>query len=269
MANDDAVMFGTPLLGRRALVTGASLGIGQGIAEMLAAQGADVAFCHYGKPSGEETTRLIERHDRRALAIEADLRNPDDCRRVVETAENFLEGLDLLVNNAGVTVYSTLEETSLETYEHMFNLNFRAYFLCSRSALPFLRQRPAGAGIVNISSIQAFGAIAPAAIYAATKGAVNAFTHTLAIELATSNVRVNAVAPGVTETPRYFDDPAYTSARGGAMIPCGRVGKPFDIANAVAFLASDASSFITGQTIYVDGGTTAKLSVSGFGADDE
>ncbi len=254
-----------PLAGRKALVTGASIGIGQGIAEELARQGADVAFCYLGKPDGAETTRLIERLGRRAVSIEADLTQPEACAEVVAFAARELGGLDLVVNNAGITIYAEIDKAEAATFDLLFDLNVRAYFLITKHAMPHLKA--VKGTVVNISSIQAFGAVVPGSLYAATKGAVNAFTHTLAIEVASSGVRVNAVAPGMTETPRYFDDPAYSREAANRMVPLGKVGLPSDIAPVVAFLSSPAAGFITGQTIYADGGTTAKLSIGGFGAD--
>jgi NAD(P)-dependent dehydrogenase (short-subunit alcohol dehydrogenase family) len=258
-----------PLAGRRALVTGASGGIGQGIAVELARQGADIAFVYYGQPSHETTVAAVEAHGRRVMSVEADLRDPLAIEPIVEDSARFLGGLDILVNNAGVTVYAPVDETSVETYDTLFDLNTRAYFFMVHHALQYLRQRRGGASIVNISSVQSFGAIPPSAAYGATKGAVNSMTQHLAIELANTGIRVNAVAPGLTETPRYFDDPAYTTELGNELVPVGRVGRPADIANAVAFLCMDASEFITGQVLSVDGGTTAKLAITGFGADEK
>jgi glucose 1-dehydrogenase len=255
------------LTNRKALVTGASAGIGAAIAEQLAAAGADVVIVYYGQPDGTEVVRQIEKHGQRGLAIEADLSKPDECSRAVDEGAAFLGGIDILVNNAGVTIYSPIEETSEASWDASMDLNIKAQFFLTKAALPHLKQRTEGANVINISSVQSIAAIAPSAAYGASKGAVNAFTKHAAVELASTPVRVNAVAPGLTETPRYFDDPSYDPASAGKLLPVGRVGKPSDIANAVVFLAQDASNFISGQVLCVDGGTTAKLSHAGFGAD--
>ena len=242
-----------------ALVTGAGMGIGQGIALELARQGYTVAIQYARSEQGaRETVAQIEAAGGAAMAIGGDLRDVATCQRVVDEAVAWLGGLDLLVNNAGVTRAVEFLETTQETYDEQFNLNIRAYFFCAQRATPHLVQRGGGA-IVNISSIHGGAGFPKHVAYAATKGAVVGFTRTLAVELAPSQIRVNAVAPGVIEVPRYFDDPAYTTAKGDRMIPWGRVGLPKDIAGAVAFLASDAAEFITGQTLYVDGGTNARM----------
>ena len=258
-----------PLNGRKALVTGASSGIGEQIALQLADEGADVAIIFFGQPNGDSVVERITSLGRTSGAFEADLRDTQECHRAVAEAAELLGGIDLLVNNAGITIYSPIEEMAESSYDTSFDLNMKATFFVSQAALPFLQKREAGANIINISSVQSKAAIAPSAAYGATKGAVNAFTQHLAVELAHTPVRVNAVAPGMTETPRYFDDPAYNSEQAGRMLPVGRVGKPSDIANAVSFLSRDESNFITGQILAVDGGTLAKLSHSGFGADSK
>ena len=212
------------LAGRLALVTGAGLGIGQGIALELGRQGAAVAV-HYGgsKAGAEDAVAAIEAAGGRAIAIQGDLRQVAECRRVVDEAAAFLGGLDILINNAGVTRAGDFATMSEETYNEMFDLNIRGYFFCAQQALPHLTRRPGGS-IVNITSVHGGGGFPRHAAYAGTKGAIIAFTRTLAIELAPRRVRVNAIGPGLIEVPRYFDDPGYTSEQGGTMVPWGRVG---------------------------------------------
>lgn len=249
----------TTLAGRRALVTGAGLGIGQGIAIELGRQGASVAVHYAGSAAGAaDAVRAIEGAGGTALAIQGDLREVAQCHRVVDAAVAALGGLDLLVNNAGVTRKQAFADTTEAIYNELFDLNMRGYFFCAQRALPHLRERRGGS-IVNITSVHGGGGFPGHAAYAATKGAIIAFTRTLAIDLAPQGIRVNAIGPGLIEVPRYFDDPGYTTDTGGAMVPWGRVGTPQDIAGVVAFLASDAAEFITGQTLYVDGGTNARM----------
>ncbi|TMC71415.1 MAG: glucose 1-dehydrogenase [Chloroflexi bacterium] len=247
-----------PLEGRRALVTGGGIGIGQGIARELALQGASVAI-HYAHSGGgaREVCIEITSAGGRAMVLHGDLSRVAECRRVVDEAAAELGGLDILVNNSGVTKTRDPLALTEPEYDELFDVNVRAAYFCTQRAVPHLEKR--GGSIVSVSSVHGGAGFPGHAAYAATKGALNAFTRALAMDLASKKIRVNAVAPGLIETPRYFEMPGYSTERTARRVPWGRMGEPADVAKVVAFLVSPAADYVTGQLLYVDGGINARM----------
>jgi NAD(P)-dependent dehydrogenase (short-subunit alcohol dehydrogenase family) len=248
------------LNGRRALVTGAGIAIGQGVAIGLAKRGARVAV-HYAHSAegAEHTVAEIRAAGGEAVAVQGDLRFVEDCTRVVDQTVDAFGGIDILINNSGVTRAQSFEKTTEAIYDEMLDLNMKGYFFCAQRALKYFTEQGNRGAIVNVTSVHGISGAPDHAAYAATKGAIIAFTRSLAVELADRGIRVNAVGPGLIEVPRYFDRPGYTTEIGASMVPIGRVGTPEDIANMAAFLVSDEASFITGQTFFVDGGSTSRM----------
>lgn len=248
--------------GRRALVTGAGIAIGQGVAVGLAKRGARVAVHYANSATGaEQTVAEIKAAGGEAFAVQGDLRFVDECTRVVDRTVEVFGGIDILINNSGVTRAQSFENTTEAIYDEMFDLNIKGYFFCAQRALKYFTEQGNNSSIVNVTSVHGISGAPDHAGYAATKGAIIAFTRTLAIELANRGIRVNGIGPGLIEVPRYFDRPGYTTEMGASMVPIGRVGTPEDIANMAAFLVSDEATFITGQTFFVDGGSTSRMGI--------
>ncbi len=209
----------------------------------------------------------------RATAIQADLSKVADCIRLVDEAAAFLGGLDGLVNNAGVTLTLGFLDVTEAQFDRIYNLNIRGEFFCSQQAVRHMIKRGeelhrrfpdkvwAGGSIVNVSSVHSFSGAPGHAVYAGTKGAINAFTRELATELCPLHIRANVLAPGSIEVPSYFNNPNYTREYGNSLVPWGRIGLPQDCGYIAAFLLSDASEFMTGHVLYFDGGLTAKMAL--------
>lgn len=243
---------------RKVLVTGADVGIGQGIALAVAEAGASVAV-HYPPlgPGIGETLAKLEDAGHTAVPVEGDLGDPTTCHAVVDTAAERLGGLDALVNNAGVTRTAPFADVDAEFFASLLRINFGGQFFCAQRAARYFAEGNGGS-IVNLSSIHASHGYPGYPVYAAAKGAVEAWTRSVAMELAPS-IRVNAIAPGMIETARVIRESTnYSRERVGAHNPLGRIGFPADVADVVIFLLSDSSRYMTGQVLHVDGGSTAR-----------
>ncbi|NTW27903.1 MAG: 3-oxoacyl-[acyl-carrier-protein] reductase [Coriobacteriia bacterium] len=244
------------LTGKVALVTGASRGIGAAIAELLGASGASVAVNYAGSAdAAENIVRRIRENGSRAISVQADVSDPEACTGLIEATLRELGGLDILVNNAGITRDGLLVRMSDEDWESVIGTNLTGVFNVTRAATRHLMKQRSGA-VVNVTSVIGLIGNAGQANYAAAKAGVIGLTKSVAKELASRGVRVNAVAPGFIETD--MTAALSETAREAIIkqISLARLGAPADVAKAVAFLASDEAAYITGQTLAIDGGMT-------------
>jgi NAD(P)-dependent dehydrogenase (short-subunit alcohol dehydrogenase family) len=258
---------GLRLQGTKALVTGSDTGIGYEIGLEFARQGADVVF-HYVQSDSSVSAAVeqVKSLGRRSAAFQADFDVLEQVTRLAEQAGEFLGGVNCLVNNAGVTMNRPFLKVTPEQFDKLFHINFRGQFFLTQKIVEGMLQRGAGV-ICNMSSVHGLQGVPEHTVYAATKGAIIAYTRSLAVELAHKGIRVNAIAPGWVTVENYFKCiPGFTQEladeTGYKAIPVARCGEPLDIAKLAAFLCSDDASFIVGQTIVADGGTTALMSLA-------
>ncbi|MEH1835757.1 MAG: SDR family oxidoreductase [Nostoc sp.] len=245
--------------GKVALVTGASSGIGRATAIAFASAGSKVVVASRRLAESEETVRLIKETGGEAIFVKTDVSNAAEVEALVNKTVKTYGRLDCACNNAGIGGNPGLitDDMSEEDWDRLVNVNFKGTWLCLKYEIRAMLKQNSGA-IVNVASVGAVVGVPGYAIYSATKGAVITLTRTAAIEYAKSGIRVNVVSPGATETDMLASLPVDLIAQLPTAHPIGRIGKPEEIAKTVVWLCSDATSFITGHNMMIDGGYTAQ-----------
>jgi NAD(P)-dependent dehydrogenase (short-subunit alcohol dehydrogenase family) len=253
-AEDPAYRGSGKLEGKVALITGGDSGIGRAVAVAFAREGADVTIVYLEEhKDAEETKRMVEQEGRKALLLAGDVGDEEFCREAVDRTVREFGRLDVLVNNAAEQhEKQSIAEITAEQLERTFRTNIFAYFYLAKAALPHLAE---GSAIVNTTSVTAYKGNPKLLDYSSTKGAIVAFTRSLALQLVEQGIRVNAVAPGPIWTPLIpatFDEQHV--AKFGQQVPMNRAGEPEEVAPSYVFLASDDSSYMTGQVLHPNGG---------------
>ena len=252
------------LLNKVAIVTGAAMGIGKGIALILGKEGAKLVLADVNMPEGLKTCSELEQLGSEAFFVECDVSKEDQVKAMIRASIERYGTIHILVNNAGIGLYKTVLETTSEEWDLCLGINLKGAFLCSKYAIPHIRTA-GGGSIINIASVHSYQNSSGEAPYAASKGGLLALTRQMAIDFGKDHIRVNAVCPGWTYTPnvqRIFDrypDPIKARQDVERRQILGRLGTSEEVGEAAAFLASDAASYITGSSLMVDNGMTAQL----------
>ena len=244
------------LTGKVAIVTGASKGIGAGIAEALGAEGAAVVVNYASSRAGaDRVVETIQSKGGKAIAVQADVAKPGDVRRLFEEARRTFGSLDILVNNAGIYQFAPLAEVTEDEYRRQFDINVLGTLLTLQESLKHFG--PEGGSVINVSSVASLNATPNTVVYSATKAAVDSITRTLSHELSARKIRVNTLAPGATDTEGLHTAGIKGSDFEKQMVsltPLGRIAQPQDIARVAVFLASPESDWLTGERISASGG---------------
>jgi len=246
------------LLNKVAIVTGGNSGIGKGISLRLAEEGSNVVIAARDKIAAEKALKEIRKKGRKCLFVKTDISKKGEVEAMIEMTIRQFDGIDILVNNAGIVINKPFLDITEQIWDKVLDVNLKGYFLCSQAAAKAMVRRKKGGKIINITSVQGVQVWTRAfhAPYEVSKAGIIMLTKQTAFELAPYKINVNAVGPGPTDTP-ILDHITTSSQKLSQLakdIPLGRIGQPSDIAAAVAFLASEEANYITGVTLFVDGG---------------
>ncbi len=247
-----------------AIITGAAMGIGKGIAAVFGREGAKLVLADVNTSEGRKTCDELKKLGYEAIFVECDVSKEAPVKALVQAAVEQFGAVHILVNNAGIGFYKTVLETTSEEWDNCLGINLKGAFLCSKYAIPHM-QAAGGGAIVNMGSVHSYQNSSREAAYAASKGGILALTRQMAIDFGKDKIRVNCICPGWIYTPnvqRIFDryeDPASFRQEVEHRQILGRIGTPEDVGEAAAFLASDESSYVTGSSVMVDNGMTALL----------